>query len=39
LIFLLIALIPTLKVVVNIVHGLEGGSSSSSTKHAQSQNY
>src|SRR5881396_851853 len=38
LIFLLIALIPTLKVVVNIVHGLEGGSSSS-TKHAQSQNY
>src|SRR6266571_7089798 len=37
LIFLLIALIPTLKVVVNVVHGLEGGSSS--TKHAQSQNY
>src|SRR5438046_8026599 len=38
LLFLLNALIPTLKVVVNIVHGLEGGSSSS-TKHAQSQNY
>ena len=38
LIFLLIALIPTLKVVVNLVHGLEG-SSGSSTKHAQNQNY
>lgn len=38
LIFLLIALIPTMKVVVNLVHGLEG-SSGSSTKHAQNQNY
>lgn len=38
LIFLLIALIPTLKVVVNLVHGLEG-SSGTSTKHAQNQNY
>ena len=35
LIFLLIALIPTLKVVVNLVHGLEG---SSGTKHSQNQN-
>jgi hypothetical protein len=37
LIFLLIALIPTLKVVVNIVHALEGNSGN--TKHGQSQNY
>lgn len=34
LIFLLIALIPTLKVVTNLVHGLEGTTSS---KHTQSQ--
>jgi hypothetical protein len=35
LIFLLIALIPTLKVVVNLVHGLEGGTSTS--KHSQNR--
>lgn len=36
LIFLLIALIPTLKVVVNMVHALEGNAS---PKHNQNQNY
>jgi len=36
LIFLLIALVPTLKVVANIVHGLEG---SGSTSKKQSQNF
>ncbi len=38
LIFLLIALIPTIKVVVNLVHALEGGGSSSTGKHSQNQN-
>src|SRR5881396_58434 len=36
LIFLLIALIPTIKVVVNMVHALEGPGT---TKKSQSQNY
>jgi hypothetical protein len=35
LIFLLIALVPTIKAVTGIVHGLEG---TGSTKHSQSQN-
>ncbi len=38
LIFLLIALVPTIKVVVNMVHALEGSNSSSTSKHSQNQN-
>jgi hypothetical protein len=37
LIFLLIALLPTIKVVVNLVHGLEGNTSSSKPKQNQNQ--